>query len=188
MTQREYDAYRVHLPLKSLRDCRATALGVSSQRPSAAMRSIRSCGWDHDIRCQNDPRELESDDTSISLPTPQAKPKKKITVAPADDSHAFNYVLREKTNPLKGGARCPQRALVLSLSRQRLGDKPLHLQLQGCGLVCCDVAPPARRASASASLIFTRLPFLSWRRLAGGFHRQIDQQPTRSRGRAVVDQ
>ncbi len=30
--------------------------------------------------------KLESDDTSISLPAPQAKPKKKITVAPADDS------------------------------------------------------------------------------------------------------
>ncbi len=30
--------------------------------------------------------KLESDDTSVSLPTPQAKPKKKITVAPADDS------------------------------------------------------------------------------------------------------
>src|SRR5687768_230693 len=31
--------------------------------------------------------KLESDDTSISLPAPQAKPKKKITIAPADDSH-----------------------------------------------------------------------------------------------------
>jgi DNA mismatch repair protein MutS len=30
--------------------------------------------------------KLESDDTSISLPAPQAKPKKKITVALADDS------------------------------------------------------------------------------------------------------
>ncbi len=30
--------------------------------------------------------KLESDDTSISLPAPQAKPKKKITVTPADDS------------------------------------------------------------------------------------------------------
>jgi hypothetical protein len=30
--------------------------------------------------------QLESDDTSVSLPAPQAKPKKKITVAPADDS------------------------------------------------------------------------------------------------------
>jgi DNA mismatch repair protein MutS len=30
--------------------------------------------------------KLESDDTSVSLPAPQAKPKKKITVAPADDS------------------------------------------------------------------------------------------------------
>ena len=30
--------------------------------------------------------KLESDDTSISLPAPQAKPKRKITVAPADDS------------------------------------------------------------------------------------------------------
>jgi DNA mismatch repair protein MutS len=30
--------------------------------------------------------KLESDDTSISLPAPQAKPKKKITIAPADDS------------------------------------------------------------------------------------------------------
>jgi DNA mismatch repair protein MutS len=30
--------------------------------------------------------KLESDDTSISLPAPQTKPKKKITVAPADDS------------------------------------------------------------------------------------------------------
>ncbi len=30
--------------------------------------------------------KLESDDTSVSLPAPQAKPKKKITVAPTDDS------------------------------------------------------------------------------------------------------
>ena len=30
--------------------------------------------------------KLESDDTSVSLPAPQAKPKKKISVAPADDS------------------------------------------------------------------------------------------------------
>ncbi len=30
--------------------------------------------------------KLESDDTSISLPAPQAKPKKKISVAPPDDS------------------------------------------------------------------------------------------------------
>jgi DNA mismatch repair protein MutS len=30
--------------------------------------------------------KLESDDTSVSLPAPQAKPKKKITVTPADDS------------------------------------------------------------------------------------------------------
>jgi DNA mismatch repair protein MutS len=30
--------------------------------------------------------KLESDDTTVSLPAPQAKPKKKITVAPNDDS------------------------------------------------------------------------------------------------------
>ena len=30
--------------------------------------------------------KLESDDTSVSLPAPQARPKKKITVAPVDDS------------------------------------------------------------------------------------------------------
>ena len=30
--------------------------------------------------------KLESDDTSVSLPSPQARPKKKISVAPADDS------------------------------------------------------------------------------------------------------
>ncbi len=30
--------------------------------------------------------KLESDDTSVSVPSPQARPKKKITVAPADDS------------------------------------------------------------------------------------------------------
>jgi DNA mismatch repair protein MutS len=30
--------------------------------------------------------KLESDDTSVSLPAPQAKPKKKISVAPTDDS------------------------------------------------------------------------------------------------------
>lgn len=30
--------------------------------------------------------KLESDDTSVSLPAPQAKPRKKITVKPADDS------------------------------------------------------------------------------------------------------
>jgi DNA mismatch repair protein MutS len=30
--------------------------------------------------------KLESDDTSISLPAPQTKPKKKITITPADDS------------------------------------------------------------------------------------------------------
>ncbi len=30
--------------------------------------------------------KLESDDTSITLPAPQARPKKKLTVAPADDS------------------------------------------------------------------------------------------------------
>jgi len=30
--------------------------------------------------------KLESDDTSVSLPAPQAKPKKKINIAPADDS------------------------------------------------------------------------------------------------------
>ncbi|MEY2879190.1 MAG: hypothetical protein RLZZ15_1570 [Verrucomicrobiota bacterium] len=30
--------------------------------------------------------KLESDDTAVSLPAPQAKPKKKISVAPADDS------------------------------------------------------------------------------------------------------
>jgi DNA mismatch repair protein MutS len=30
--------------------------------------------------------KLESDDTSISFPAPQAKPKKKITIVPADDS------------------------------------------------------------------------------------------------------
>lgn len=30
--------------------------------------------------------KLESDDTSVSVPSPQAKPKKKITVAPVDDS------------------------------------------------------------------------------------------------------
>ncbi|MGH7958175.1 MAG: DNA mismatch repair protein MutS, partial [Opitutaceae bacterium] len=30
--------------------------------------------------------KLESDDTSISLPAPQARPKKKITIAPVDDS------------------------------------------------------------------------------------------------------
>jgi DNA mismatch repair protein MutS len=30
--------------------------------------------------------KLESDDATVSLPAPQAKPKKKITVAPADDS------------------------------------------------------------------------------------------------------
>ena len=30
--------------------------------------------------------KLERDDTTVSLPVPQAKPKKKITMAPADDS------------------------------------------------------------------------------------------------------
>jgi len=30
--------------------------------------------------------KLESDDATVSLPAPQAKPKKKITVTPADDS------------------------------------------------------------------------------------------------------
>ncbi|MSU46957.1 MAG: DNA mismatch repair protein MutS [Lacunisphaera sp.] len=30
--------------------------------------------------------KLESDDTSVSLPSPQARPKKKVTVAPPDDS------------------------------------------------------------------------------------------------------
>jgi DNA mismatch repair protein MutS len=30
--------------------------------------------------------KLESDDTTVSLPAPQAKPKKKITVTPVDDS------------------------------------------------------------------------------------------------------
>jgi DNA mismatch repair protein MutS len=30
--------------------------------------------------------KLESDDTSVTLPAPQAKPKKKITIAPTDDS------------------------------------------------------------------------------------------------------
>ena len=30
--------------------------------------------------------KLESDDTSVSLTAPQARPKKKITVVPADDS------------------------------------------------------------------------------------------------------
>jgi DNA mismatch repair protein MutS len=30
--------------------------------------------------------KLESDDTTVSLPAPQAKPKKKITITPADDS------------------------------------------------------------------------------------------------------
>ena len=30
--------------------------------------------------------KLESDDATVSLPAPQAKPKKKITIAPADDS------------------------------------------------------------------------------------------------------
>jgi DNA mismatch repair protein MutS len=30
--------------------------------------------------------KLESDDTTVSLPAPQAKPKKKITIAPTDDS------------------------------------------------------------------------------------------------------
>jgi DNA mismatch repair protein MutS len=30
--------------------------------------------------------KLESDDTSVSLPAPQAKPKKIITITPADDS------------------------------------------------------------------------------------------------------
>jgi DNA mismatch repair protein MutS len=30
--------------------------------------------------------QLENDDTSVSLPAPQAKPKKKITVASTDDS------------------------------------------------------------------------------------------------------
>jgi DNA mismatch repair protein MutS len=30
--------------------------------------------------------KLESDDTTVSPPAPQAKPKKKITIAPADDS------------------------------------------------------------------------------------------------------
>ena len=30
--------------------------------------------------------KLEGDDTAVSLPSPQARPKKKITVAPADDS------------------------------------------------------------------------------------------------------
>ena len=34
-----------------------------------------------------------------------------------------------KKRPLKGGARYPQRALARTLSHQRLGDKPLHLQL-----------------------------------------------------------
>jgi DNA mismatch repair protein MutS len=30
--------------------------------------------------------KLESDDATVSLPAPQGKPKKKITVAPTDDS------------------------------------------------------------------------------------------------------
>jgi DNA mismatch repair protein MutS len=30
--------------------------------------------------------KLESDDTSVTLPAPQAKPKKKITIAPVDDA------------------------------------------------------------------------------------------------------
>ena len=30
--------------------------------------------------------KLESDDTSVSLPAPQARPKKKITIAAVDDS------------------------------------------------------------------------------------------------------
>jgi hypothetical protein len=33
----------------------------------------------------------------------------------------------------QGGARCPQRALARSLSRQRLEDKPLHLQFREVG-------------------------------------------------------
>jgi DNA mismatch repair protein MutS len=30
--------------------------------------------------------KLESDDASVSVPSPQARPKKKITVTPPDDS------------------------------------------------------------------------------------------------------
>jgi DNA mismatch repair protein MutS len=30
--------------------------------------------------------KLESDDTTVELPAPQAKPKKKLTVKPADDT------------------------------------------------------------------------------------------------------
>jgi DNA mismatch repair protein MutS len=30
--------------------------------------------------------KLESDDTTVSLPAPQAKPRKKISVAPPDDA------------------------------------------------------------------------------------------------------
>ena len=30
--------------------------------------------------------KLESDDTDVSLPAPQARPRKKLSVAPADDS------------------------------------------------------------------------------------------------------
>src|SRR5215207_1823578 len=63
-------------------------------------------------------------------------------------SMQFNLHSAPNMKPLKGGARCPQRALVRSLSRQRLGDKPLHLRLHRYAsaalmLVVCSVPPTA---------------------------------------------
>ena len=44
-----------------------------------------------------------------------------------------NVASSSKTQVLKGGARCPQRAFLRSLPRQRIVDKPLHLQLHRSG-------------------------------------------------------
>ena len=54
----------------------------------AAARTVRLAGLPLSVidRAKTILAKLESDDTSVSLPSPQAKPKKKITVVPVDDS------------------------------------------------------------------------------------------------------
>ena len=37
----------------------------------------------------------------------------------------------------KGGAACPQDALIVYSSRERLGDKPLHLSVRSLSLTAC---------------------------------------------------
>src|SRR5687768_3740536 len=85
-------------------------------------------------------------------------------LARADEGSAGSLqsriVLPIKLQSLNGGTCCPQRVAVRSISRQRLGDKPLHLQLHSSGLG--GLHEPLRRGPTGGFALLITITLLSF--------------------------